>query len=260
MFHSPKLRILSDGVSDDVLERLTLKFNLLMVSVPADSVCALYVGCSQSNDKNQVWKFDLSLKMPHCHLGISKESHDLILAVNEIFAEFWVKMETYSIQLNTQLFRLDRTTECDFFDQARTLDANFQVQIRTAMILEDDPAASSILEASLKSLGWGVDCFALPDDALKGISVKVYDLLLLDWNLPYKKGHDFLVEADEILKEQKIKLEKKIPLIICSSLQEGEIEIPNVVNFKLLDTWHKSIPFSSLLNQLDKTTTKVVND
>jgi hypothetical protein len=108
-------------------------------------------------------------------------------------------------------------------------------------------------------MGWDVCGLSLPDDALRFFAVKDFELLVLDWNLPYKKGDEFLMEADNLLENKFKKLGKNTiaPFVICSSMNEEEIKIPLLRHFRKLGIWHKSIPFSSLLNQLDLTTSQI---
>lgn len=254
MLTSPEFKIFAEGVGSDLVSAVELKVRLALQGWSESASCALRV--NHLNAQQDIWSLDFSAKLPSCHIGIQRTGQGLLLMVDELLKELHNCMDKYEIQQNVQLFRLDRTTECDFYSQVSEMSAYGSSTDKLAMILEDDPAATAVLEASLHSLGWKVDSFSMPDEALRKIATHDYSLLLLDWNLPYKRGDDFLVAADRILTQKRQRTGEKniIPLVICSSLDSEEIEVPEVENFQRLDVWHKSIPFSSLLNQLDKKT------
>jgi hypothetical protein len=107
-------------------------------------------------------------------------------------------------------------------------------------------------------LVWSVDIFSLPDQALQTFDKRLYDLVVLDWNLPYMRGDEFLERADKVLSEthgDRI-LNKPIPVVICSSLPADTINPPMVTNF-LFSQWHKGLPFSSLVSSLKWVTNEI---
>ena len=104
-----------------------------------------------------------------------------------------------------------------------------------------------------------MDHFDLPSKALQAISTKRFDFLVLDWNLPYMKGGQFLVEADRILKARDIPGQptRHIPVVICTSMPLSDIILPPVTHFFFYNHWHKSLPFSSVLGSVDEVTKNI---
>jgi len=75
------------------------------------------------------------------------------------------------------------------------------------MLVEDDENSALWTERFLQDCDFDVDCFFLASDAITNLSIKQYDLLLLDLNLPDTNGF-------EVLKAIKDKI--TIPIIILS--------------------------------------------
>ena len=104
-----------------------------------------------------------------------------------------------------------------------------------------------------------MDHFELPHEALKAIEINRYDLLILDWNLPFLKGGEFMAAADLVLQKKDLlgQAQRQIPVVICTSMPLQSIRLPEVEHFFIINYWHKSLPFSSILGSIEETTKKV---
>lgn len=169
------------------------------------------------------------------------------LLMNSICLEMHQKYLSYLDQARRDLFKFENVDEHGLYSELSLLTEPQKKY--TALILEDDPVASKVLEQSLCKMGINSKILQDPDSALKYLKVNDIDILFLDWNLPYYNGEVFLTKADFILQEKK--LSHKIPLVICTSHLESEMNIPFVCNFKLEEVWNKAFPFSNIFNSME---------
>ncbi|MEK7482580.1 MAG: response regulator [Patescibacteria group bacterium] len=91
--------------------------------------------------------------------------------------------------------------------------------MKSILLVEDDPFLSDIYITKLKEAGFEVDAAGNGEEAVKKITEKMPDLILLDIVLPKFDGWEVL---------KKIKSEdnlKAIPVVILSNLgQENEVQ------------------------------------
>ena len=90
-----------------------------------------------------------------------------------------------------EIFHFDHQTEYDHFTE--TLSASpFKLPADlNVLVIEDDPTALLILERSMNSMGCKVDMISDPEMALEKVKQQEYDLVILDWCLPYMNGKQF---------------------------------------------------------------------
>ncbi len=153
----------------------------------------------------------------------------------------------------TEIFLFNQQQEFDHFTEtihASPFDTPANLKV---LVIEDDPTALLILERSMKSKGCSVDLVKNPESAIDRVKEQEYDLIILDWCLPNMNGHEFLKRADKIIarKNQGIFGAKSIPLVICSSRNSEEINLPLVSNFLFCEYWNKKLPFSTVISSID---------
>ncbi|MCK6598021.1 MAG: response regulator [Bdellovibrionaceae bacterium] len=201
-------------------------------------------------NKNDQWEFKVIINLTRAIIGCYKVGLDLTLVAQEVRFELIRKLKHVALGLKKENFHMDETSEYDFYTQV--VDSITEVPHKfKSIVLEDDPSAKKILVNALNSLGSDVDSFSFPEDALRSLDIRSYQLLILDWNLPFINGGDFLIEADKIMinKNQMI---TSIPTIVCSSDLIKSIDIPKVDCFELVDYWNKSMLFSSVISSMEK--------
>jgi CheY-like chemotaxis protein len=152
-----------------------------------------------------------------------------------------------------EIFLFDHQREYDHFTEtlsASPFDTPANLKV---LVIEDDPTALLILERSMKSKGCHVDLVKDPETALDKVKHQDYDLVILDWCLPYMDGYEFLKKADKILAQRKQGVfgAKSIPLVICSSKNSEEINLPLVSNFLFCEYWNKKLPFSTVISSIE---------
>ncbi len=226
-----------------------------LIRAPESSKVSLDI--TRTLDKQ--WVFDLSLKYNRGHIASLRVHPDLESAVKAGLVDLKRNLLIHESQAIVETFHFDKSSEYDYFTEVSLEVEPSPLGNLTTLVLEDDPAASLILKTTLNSLGCGVDSFENPHHAIEAMKTKSFDLLVLDWNLPYMKGHEFLIAADRILRNKEVpsQLAKLVPVVICTSMPLEQITLPPVSHFFFCNHWHKSLPFSSVLNSLDETTKKI---
>ncbi|MBC7754597.1 MAG: response regulator [Moraxellaceae bacterium] len=210
--------------------------------------------------EDTVWSFNLSMRYTRGHLATKKIETTLDKVIEVGLAQFAQDLEIHGQQARVEPFHFDHTDEYDYYTAVSSEPAKNEGHELKTLIVEDDPVSSLVLKTILKTRGCSVDYFGIPNEALKVILNQRYDLLVLDWNLPYMKGSEFLEAADILLRKndrpgQPI---RQIPVVICTSLPLDEIKLPAVTHFCFYNHWHKGLPFSSLLGTVDDLTKKVM--
>lgn len=206
------------------------------------------------------WSFNLSMRYTRGHVATNKIETSLDKVIDVGLAQFAKDLEIHEYQSTIETFHFDRADEYDYYTAVSGETVDFPGRKLTTIVVEDDPVSSLVLKTILKARGCSVDHFDVPTDALEVILNKRYDLLVLDWNLPYMKGSDFLEAADILLRKNDRPGQplRQIPVVICTSLPIEEIKLPTVSHFCFYNHWHKGLPFSSVLGSVDEVTKKVM--
>lgn len=212
-------------------------------------------------NEDNAWRLVVVMKFPKGFLGVKREGADLNKILYSAIAELKLKYKVMELNSENEHFQFDKMEELDFYNQMCSSDPELTGQSLKTMILEDDLASEKVLEHALQRVGCDVDYFLFPEEALGALQFKSYDLLILDWNLPFMNGEVFLREADKIqsLKEKNSKTYKVIPTIICTASKRSDISIPMVKYFAVFDYWDKSLPFSSVVSSIELVTQKITN-
>lgn len=206
------------------------------------------------------WSFNLSMRYTRGHVATNKIEKSLDQVVTAGLSQFTQDLEIHEYQSTIETFHFDRADEYDYYTAVSGETVNFPGRKLKTIIVEDDPVSSLVLKTILKARGCHVDHFDLPTEALEVILTQRYDLLVLDWNLPYMKGSEFLEAADILLRKNDRPGQplRQIPVVICTSLPLEEIKLPAVSHFSFYNHWHKGLPFSSVLGSVDEVTKKVM--
>ena len=242
---------------DDML-RFQIERTLAQQISELPSHAEMNMNISKNSDLD--WSFDLSLRYNRGHVALKKSAPSLTEVVNQGLTEFVRNLQMHKFQLAIETFHFDKSGEYDYYTEVSTESYAQPKRPLSVLIVEDDPAAATVLQATLKSLGCEVDHCDLPEYALGALLNHRYDLLILDWNLPYMKGGDFLKEADHLMKkaDRAGVPVRQIPVVICTSLPLQEIALPPVSHFFFYNHWHKSLPFSSVFGTINETTKQVL--
>ena len=168
------------------------------------------------------------------------------------------QMNPFKISAHGEIFQLGRHQEYDNYTQtvASPKIAHRNINV---LVIEDEPAASLVLQRSLQSAGCKVDLSFDGYSALNKVVEKDYELIILDWMLLTMNGREFLRLADSRIRAQlgANNAREPIPVVICSSKEIDDIELPIVSSFGYYYYWNKSLPFSTVINSLDTILKKI---
>ncbi len=162
------------------------------------------------------------------------------------------KLIPFKANGNGEIFQLGSHQEYDNYTQTLGSPKITQRSIEV-LVVEDEPAASLVLQRSLQSAGCKVDISDDGYSALNKVVDKKYELIILDWCLPTMTGKDFLRLADSRIRAHVggNNTREPIPVVICSSKEIDDIQLPIVSSFGYYYYWNKSLPFSTVINSLD---------
>mgnify|MGYP000911737183 FL=1 len=166
--------------------------------------------------------------------------------------EIFKKLIPVRATAHGEIFQLGLHQEYDNFTQIL---ASPQMKMRhiEVLVIEDEPAASLVLQKSLQSAGCKVDVSYDGYSGINKLLEKDYELIILDWMLPNMMGNEFLRLADSKIRAQHgaNNTREPIPIVICSSKEIDDIQLPIVSSFGYYYYWNKSLPFSTVINSLD---------
>ncbi len=109
------------------------------------------------------------------------------------------------------------------------------------LVVDDDKKISQLLKSSLKKELFTVDLAENSQDALYMFQTNIYNLILVDYNLPDKNG-------DKLIEEIR-KINKKIPIIMLTV--EGDQEMKNkLFDLEIDDYITKPFIFEDLLRRI----------
>lgn len=252
-----KLKLITNNCEISVGTRLQITSEIEREVKQFPEQSQIKISITKFNDRH--WTFDLSMRYTRGHIATTKSAISLEKAISGGLNEFKNDLRVHEFQWTIETFHFDKCGEYDYFTEVSSILLSRPKRKLSALIVEDDPAASVVLKSTLEAHGCNVDHFDLPQDALESIKTKRYDFLILDWNLPYMKGGEFLTTADLILQKADRQGQplRQVPVVICTSMQLGNISVPDVSHFFIVNHWHKSLPFSSILGSVEDTTVKI---
>jgi CheY-like chemotaxis protein len=257
--------VTSNALSASEIQDAKVRFESLLGHLPSDSSARLEITDERAPSEHYTrdpegraaihvenekqWTLDFSIRFAHGHIADRLTGSDLSLLYSKMIAELGRKIGIWQAQRSIDLFSLNHTTEGTFFQQ---IEMNLKDKSKPgsikALVIEDDPAAVTVLSTLLENLGVDVVTAEKVADGLDRVSKEKFDMIFLDWNLPYLTGRDFLIEADKLLSKTATQRSGgPLQVTICSGNLEADLDIPPLKELKISGFWHKSTPFSSLL-------------
>lgn len=199
------------------------------------------------------WQADVVIDSSRGFKASRRKETDIDDLIENVINDLRIQFELTNTHRRHEIFLFDHQREYDHFTE--TLSASpFEAPTHLkVLVIEDDPTALLILEKSMQSMGCHVDLTKDPEIGIEKVKLHDYDLIILDWCLPYMNGHEFLKRADKELSEKNRGNfgTKSIPLVICSSKNADEINLPLVSNFLFCQYWNKKLPFSTVISSIE---------
>lgn len=108
------------------------------------------------------------------------------------------------------------------------------------LIVEDEMSSQIVASNMLLSEGCVVEVVSNGKTATEAILKQNFDLIVLDWEMPYRDGGMTLEITESLLKYFKPHhLNERIPLVLYTGTKACDIDFPHVNCFHLMDYWHK---------------------
>ena len=205
------------------------------------------------NHENQIWTADVVIDSTRGFKASRRKDQNMQDLIENVISDLRIQFALTEMHRKTEMFLFDQQQEYDHYTETLSNSPFHTPESLRVLVVEDDPTALLILEKSMKSMGCEVDLINDPEKAVAKMAENHYDLVILDWCLPYMNGHDFLKKADEKLhsKNQGNSAAKPVPLVICSSKNSDEINLPLVQNFLFCQYWNKKLPFSTVISSIE---------
>lgn len=116
---------------------------------------------------------------------------------------------------------------------------------RKILLVEDNASVAAIIATALKPRGINLTHVESTQSAIIEIANHHYDLVVMDWCLPYMTGGEVLERIGEVFARDP-NCQRKIPIITYSALPRDEIHVPVSKYFQHLEHWDKSKPISTM--------------
>lgn len=200
-----------------------------------------------------VWHADVVIDSSRGYKASRRKDIDTEDLIENIINDLRLQFELTDMHRRHEIFLFDHQREYDHFTETLSASPFESATHLKVLVIEDDPTALLILEKSMNAMGCQVDLINDPEVALDKVKLQSYDLVILDWCLPYMDGHEFLKKADKMLGKKNLGDfgAKAIPLVICSSKNSDEINLPLVSNFLFCQYWNKTLPFSTVISSIE---------
>jgi len=131
------------------------------------------------------------------------------------------------------------------------------------LIVDDDIESVTPLELCLEKLGCTTFVVNNGFEAIHEIvsNDRVYDVVILDWNMPEMTGGQALLNAQKVISfspsANKHWETEKLSVITYSSRAREEIDLPDCRDFRHIDHWEKPASYLHLLDQATVTFAKL---
>lgn len=254
--NSLELMTLEDFNSDNVRKNA-----MSVIESHIQTELAPYLGDSvikiDLNNNEESWVADVVIDSNRGLKASRRKNSSIQELVQQVIDDLKFQFEMVSSGAKNEIFLFDQQQEYDHYTETLSSYTTSADEKLKVLVIEDDPTARLILDKSLQSFGCQVELVSDPEVAIEKVTSKKYDLVILDWCLPYMTGHEFLKQADAKLsvKNTGNTSLKSIPLVICSSKRESEINLPLVSNFLFCQYWNKQLPFSTVISSIENAVT-----
>ena len=202
---------------------------------------------------DQLWYADVVIDSTRGFKASRRKDQNIQDLIENVISDLKIQFALTQMHRKSEIFLFDQQQEYDHYTETLSASPFYALESLRVLVVEDDPTALLILEKSMQSMGCEVDLINDPEKAVEKMGQHNYDLVILDWCLPYMDGHEFLKQADKklTLKNQGNFSVKAIPLVICSSKNSDEINLPLVQNFLFCQYWNKKLPFSTVISSIE---------
>lgn len=120
----------------------------------------------------------------------------------------------------------------------------------TILIVEDQILSTVPLVSIAKLNGFETDIAVNGAEACHMLKNHRYDLLILDWFMPYKNGSETMKTAGKII-------DYSLPFILYTGVKPEAIDLPHIEALQLVDYWEKPISWGGILKRFDSLSNRI---
>lgn len=196
-----------------------------------------------------VYNADVSVRYHGGQIAVRCSSVDFSELTNDLLDKLYVQLRLWRERRFVEPFHIENDKEADGLSAVNSEpDSGKQSHTQSrALIVDDDPGSITVLQAILKKAGFATKAISDSFRAVKEMATMDYDLVILDWCMPYMDGGEIISHVESAVSKISEEERRPIPVITCSGLDKTKLRLPksNFVHF--IDHWDKALPFSSIL-------------
>ena len=121
---------------------------------------------------------------------------------------------------------------------------NLSLEKKKILIVEDQILSSAPLVSIVKLSNCEHDIAVNGEEACYKLRKERYDLLILDWFMPYKNGSETMIDAGKFLSYD-------LPFILYTGTMPQKVNLPHVEQLKLVDFWEKPVAWRNIFKRFD---------
>ncbi len=129
------------------------------------------------------------------------------------------------------------------------------------LIVDDDPFAAKLAEGLIRSSTayqkhpGQIDVLSDGRAAMARVLTEDYDLIVMDWNMPYLDGRKTLQRIDDVLSpavDHSYHLGLSgVPIVVFTGVAADNVDLPHTSHLYLVDFWDKYCELATLQKKAD---------
>lgn len=123
------------------------------------------------------------------------------------------------------------------------------VRDKRVLLIDDHVDALVPLNMLMNHLGISANLVFDGFTAKRSLESRIYDLIVIDWNMPQMNGAECLAYADAAIARAGGQ-GQKLPFVVYSALSPEAIKLPELKHFEYSGHWKKPLTLSQLTRQV----------
>lgn len=241
----PDIKLLNCLPSEQQSEFLYRKLEVLEDLCPDETYISIVLKREGEN-----YTSTISIRNFFGHMEEETTNTDFSITIKDCFDRIFGRIREWKKSRFDEPFHLESDFENDSYSAMQeTLPSEDESDV-SVLIIDDDPGSSTVLKTIFQNAGYKTNIVMDSFKAMQEVRNHHYDLIVLDWCLPYLDGGEVIRRADEQISRNSVEVDQqKTPVITCSGLSKDGIHLPDLKNFTFIDHWHKALPFSSIMSR-----------